>query len=94
MQCGQERPDGLAQAAYAGHLDERLGDTVDVATFLQGQGFTPGELYQMYGVVLALSGVTILMLHATYRGADKRDAMDEEDAVANAAYDREEALAR
>ncbi|WP_220138478.1 hypothetical protein, partial [Nocardioides massiliensis] len=90
----------LAIRAAAVGLMMGLGRAVaffapNVATFLQGQGFTPGELYQLYGVVLALSGVTILMLHATYRGANKRDAMDEEDAVANAAYDdRAEALAR
>lgn len=89
----------LAIRAAAVGLMMGLGRAVaffapNIATFLQGQGFTPGELYQLYGVVLALSGVAILLLHATYRGANKRDAMDEEDAVADAAFDRAAALTR
>ncbi|MFS0884844.1 MFS transporter [Aeromicrobium sp. 179-A 4D2 NHS] len=68
----------------------------NMATFLQERGFTPGELYNLYGAILALSGVAILLLHATYRGADQRDAMDVEAAVADEAHDRRvaEAAAR
>lgn len=54
----------------------------NLATFLQGHGFTPSALYVLYGVVLACSAVAILLLHATYRGEHAMDAMDEEAAHA------------
>ncbi|TYL49719.1 MFS transporter [Nocardioides sp. BGMRC 2183] len=50
----------------------------NVATFLQERGFTAGDLYQLYGLVLVVSGLAVLALHATYRGDHRRDAMDEE----------------
>lgn len=59
----------------------------NIATFLQGQGLTPSGLYRVYAVILVMSGVAVYLLHATYRGAHSRDAMDEEDDTANAAYD-------
>jgi benzoate transport len=51
----------------------------NIATFLQGRGLDAGDLYRVYGVVLVVSGLAVLALHATYRGAHKLDAMDEED---------------
>ncbi|CAM3501378.1 MFS transporter [Nocardioides dubius] len=51
----------------------------NTATFLQERGFTAPDLYQLYGLVLVVSGIAVLALHATYRGANRRDAMDEED---------------
>nr|WP_242680231.1 MFS transporter [Nocardioides sp. IC4_145] len=63
----------------------------NIATFLQERGLSPADLYRLYGVVLALSAVTVALLHATYRGAHRQDAMDEEDTAANAAADAAEA---
>lgn len=60
----------------------------NIATFLQERGLTPAELYRVYGVVLAVSAVAVLLLHASYRGADSKDAMDLEDAAADDAFDR------
>lgn len=53
----------------------------NIATFLQEHGFTPGELYQLYGVVLLLSAGAVTALHATYRGRNRADAMEAEEAA-------------
>ncbi|MDH2412988.1 MFS transporter [Nocardioides sp. CER19] len=54
----------------------------NIATFLQAHGFTPEELYRLYGVVLLVSAVTVTLLHATYRGLNSSDAMEAEDVEA------------
>lgn len=62
----------------------------NVATFLQEHGFTAAGLYQLYGVVLLGSGIAAAALHATYRGRNRRDAMEaeaDEHAAADAAAD-------
>lgn len=74
----------LAVRAAAVGLMMGLGRIVaffapNIATYLQGHGFTAGDLYQLYGGVLVVSGLAVLALHATYRGANRRDAMDEEE---------------
>jgi benzoate transport len=51
----------------------------NIATYLQGHGFSPEELYRLYGVVLLASGITVAALHATYRGRNRRDAMEVEE---------------
>lgn len=51
----------------------------NIATYLQSRGFTPSELYQLYGGILLLSGIAVTALHLTYRGANARDAMEAED---------------
>ena len=51
----------------------------NIATFLQERGFTPEDLYRLYGVVLLVSGITVAALHATYRGRNRSDAMEIED---------------
>lgn len=65
----------------------------NMATFLQERGFTPAELYHLYGFILALSGVAVFLLHVTYKRAHEQDAMDVENAAADVEYDRVEALA-
>ncbi|MFE5210027.1 MFS transporter [Streptomyces sp. NPDC056600] len=54
----------------------------NIATFLEQRGFTPEELYRLYGVVMAVSAVTVTALHLTYRGRHREDAMDAEDSDA------------
>jgi benzoate transport len=61
----------------------------NIATFLQEHGFTPAELYRLYGVVMLVSAVSVAALHATYRGRNSGDAMEAEDD----ARDAEQALA-
>lgn len=53
----------------------------NVATFLQGRGFSAEGLYQLYGVVLVVSAVAVTALHMTYRRGEL-DAMDSEGAIA------------
>lgn len=57
----------------------------NIAAFLLGQGLTPPNVYQVYGVVLAVSGVTVWLLHRTYSGAHTMDAMQIEGAAASRA---------
>ncbi|MFJ9391718.1 MFS transporter [Nocardioides sp. NPDC101246] len=51
----------------------------NLATFLQERGMSPAELYRLYGVVLLLSGIAVIALHATYRGLNRADAMEAEE---------------
>lgn len=53
----------------------------NVATFLQGRGFSAEGLYQLYGVVLVVSAVAVTALHLTYRRGEL-DATDSEGAIA------------
>ena len=57
----------------------------NIAAFLLAQGLTAPNVYQVYGVVLAVSGVAIFLLHKTYSGANKLDAMQLEAQAAAAA---------
>jgi benzoate transport len=50
----------------------------NIAAFMLSQGLTPPQVYQVYGVVLAVSGVAVWLLHRTYRGANALDAMQQE----------------
>lgn len=52
----------------------------NIATFLEDRGFTPEDLYRLYGIVLIISAATVAALHLTYRGHNRRDAMETEDA--------------
>ena len=55
----------------------------NIATFLQERGFSPEDLFRLYGAVLVISAVTVTLLHLTYRGT--KDAMGlEEDAAEKA----------
>lgn len=47
----------------------------NVAAFLLAQGLTAPNVYQVYGVVLAFSAVAVFLLHRSYRGAHRHDAM-------------------
>jgi benzoate transport len=47
----------------------------NIAAFMLTRGLTPPQVYMVYGVVLALSGVAVLFLHRTYKGANAMDAM-------------------
>lgn len=47
----------------------------NIAAFLLAQGLTAPNVYQVYGLVLAASGAAIFLLHRSYSGADKLDAM-------------------
>ncbi|SDK33689.1 hypothetical protein SAMN05428985_103647 [Nocardioides sp. YR527] len=51
----------------------------NLATFLQERGMSPAELYRLYGVVLLLSGIAVIALHATYRRLNRADAMEAEE---------------
>ncbi|WP_151775369.1 MFS transporter [Streptomyces abyssomicinicus] len=66
----------------------------NIATYLEQHGFTPEELYRLYGVVMVVSAVTVTALHLTYRGRNRDDAMDAEDTQAgeNAGDTRGEAV--
>jgi benzoate transport len=55
----------------------------NIATFLQEHGFTPEDLYRLYGGVLVVSAIAVTALHLTYRGS--KDAMDTEAEAAEAA---------
>ncbi len=50
----------------------------NIAAFLLGRGLTAPNVYQVYGVVLAVSGVTVWLLHRSYSGANSLDAMQVE----------------
>ncbi|MBS4752981.1 MFS transporter [Nocardioides sp. zg-ZUI104] len=50
----------------------------NIATALQSRGFSPEDLFRLYGGVLAVSAVAVVALHLTYRG--QKDAMDLEEA--------------
>jgi len=50
----------------------------NIATFLQERGFSPEDLYRLYGTILVVSGIAVAALHATYRGRNRNDAMDQE----------------
>ncbi len=55
----------------------------NIAAFLKGQGLSSPTIYQIFGVVLAVSGVAVWSLHKSYRGANALDAMQiEKQAVA------------
>ena len=47
----------------------------NLAAFMLTRGLTPPQVYMVYGVVLAVAGVAVLLLHRTYRGANTLDAM-------------------
>ncbi|MFE6647293.1 MFS transporter [Nocardioides sp. NPDC057772] len=71
----------LAIRAAAVGLMMGLGRVVaffapNVATFLQGLGYGPDDLYRIYGLVLVVSAVAVTGLHLVYRG--QKDAMDDE----------------
>jgi benzoate transport len=53
----------------------------NIAALLLAQGLTPPAVYQVYGVVLAVSGVAVFLLHRTYSGANALDAMQLEGAT-------------
>lgn len=50
----------------------------NIATFLKGQGLSSPAIYQVFGVVLAVSGVTVWLLHRSYSGEHALDAMQTE----------------
>jgi MFS family permease len=50
----------------------------NIAAYLLAQGLTAPNVYQVYGVVLAVSGVAVYLLHRTYSGANSLDAMQVE----------------
>jgi benzoate transport len=62
----------------------------NVAAFLLARGMTPPGVYQVYGVVLAVAGVAVLLLHRSYSGDNTLDAMEMESAAAT----RTDAVAR
>lgn len=47
----------------------------NIAAFLLARGFTAPNVYQVYGVVLAVSALAVWLLHRTYSGDDSLDAM-------------------
>jgi benzoate transport len=55
----------------------------NIAAFLLAQGLTPPGVYQVYGAVLAVSGIAVLLLHRSYRGANALDAMQQEAVAAS-----------
>lgn len=61
----------------------------NIAAFLLNRGLTPPNVYQVYGVVLFVSGIAVYLLHQTYRGDHALDAMQLE-AQAAARADRVE----
>lgn len=54
----------------------------NIAAFMLNAGLTPPQVYMVYGVVLALSGVAVWLLHRTYSGDNALDAMQEETRLA------------
>lgn len=54
----------------------------NIAAFLLSRGLTPPNVYQVYGVVLLVSAAAVFLLHRTYTGANKLDAMETETALA------------
>lgn len=57
----------------------------NIAAFLLAQGLKAPDVYQVFGVVLAVSGLAIILLHKSYRGAHSLDAMQLEAKAAAAA---------
>lgn len=53
----------------------------NIAAAMLAAGLTPPQLFQVFGVVLFLSGVVVYFLHRTYRGDNALDAMEIETAV-------------
>ncbi len=49
-----------------------------IAAYLLGAGLSRPALYQLFGVVMLVSGVAVYSLHRTYTGANAMDAMQEE----------------
>ena len=49
-----------------------------IAAYLLGAGLSRPALYQLFGVVMLVSGVAVYSLHRTYIGANAMDAMQEE----------------
>lgn len=54
----------------------------NVAAFLLSRGLTAPNVYQVYGVVLLVAAAAVYLLHRTYSGANKLDAMETESAIA------------
>ncbi|MEI2777505.1 MAG: MFS transporter [Tetrasphaera sp.] len=63
----------------------------NIAAFMLNRGLTPPNVYQVYGVVLLISGLAVYALHKTYRGEHALDAMQLE-AQAAAHADRTTAV--
>jgi MFS family permease len=57
----------------------------NIATFLQERGFSPEDLYRLYGVVLLASALAVVGLHATYRGRRRGAGVESEDGARDAA---------
>ncbi|MBM7368344.1 MFS transporter [Gordonia hydrophobica] len=53
----------------------------NLAAFLLGRGLDAPDLYKLFGIALAVSGVLVLALHRTYRGPNALDAMETEAAA-------------
>ena len=47
----------------------------NIAAFMLTRGMTPPQVYMVYGVVLAVAGAAVLLLHRSYRGVNSLDAM-------------------
>jgi MFS family permease len=47
----------------------------NIAAFLLARGLSAPNVYQVYGVVLAVAGVAVWLLHRSYSGANALDAM-------------------
>jgi benzoate transport len=56
----------------------------NIAAFLLARGLTAPNVYQVYGVVLAVSGLAVFLLHRSYSGANSLDAMQLEAKTAEA----------
>lgn len=54
----------------------------NIATFLEGRGLLPPDLYRLYGGILIIAAIAVFALHRTYRGANTLDAMQIEARVA------------
>jgi MFS family permease len=54
----------------------------NIAAFLLTRGFTPPQVYMLYGAVLGVAAVAVYLLHRTYRGRHALDAMQLETKLA------------
>ncbi|MDO5498834.1 MAG: MFS transporter, partial [Propionibacteriaceae bacterium] len=54
----------------------------NIAAFLLNRGLTAPNVYQVYGIVLLVAAGAVFLLHRTYTGANKLDAMETESAMA------------
>ncbi len=54
----------------------------NIAAFLLGRGLSAPSVYQIFGIVLAVSGVCVYLLHRTYAGEHALDAMELESVAA------------